>query len=337
MTHSISHSLLARHGYLLITLPGVLVLSVALLVFESSRSMTAGDFTNLIRSIVDSTHHTGAAYVLAEVRARYIWLATVMLNIVVPIYTTVLCGLIIYRAHSRRRLAVVVMVGVVLCAIGLVILLQSAATQNMLYRAVFGFTFLTLQDSGRFDPMFLARVHAIISLMNVLAVIVPVIAVLAAGSALAPPEDGDDLTPDYLTTQMRHLKEVLNAGSALLVTGILHMDAWLRWPASLVGEKGVQDGVLGVSLAITLFWGATFTLVLIATYGPAATHLGARARTLLRQEGFAEGIRDPDQWLKDHGLYFTLGEQLPQIGVMLAPLLAGPLGSLLMTPVTPIG
>jgi hypothetical protein len=173
--------------------------------------------------------------------------------------------------------------------------------------------------------------------MNGLAVIVPVIAVMAACSAIALPENGNALNPDYLTMQMRNLKEVLNAGSALLVSGILHMDAWLRWPASLVSDKGVQDGMLGVALAITLFWGATFTLVLIATYGPAATYLGTRAREVLRQEKFVEEIPDPDQWLEDHGFYFTPGDQLPQIGVMLAPLLAGPLGSLLMAPIAPVG
>src|SRR5262245_35802635 len=93
-------TLFARHGYLLLVVPGVLVLSVAVLLFESSRNMTAADFTNLIRSLIGSTHHVGAAQVLAEVRARYIWLATVMLNLAVPVYVTVMCGLIIYRVHS---------------------------------------------------------------------------------------------------------------------------------------------------------------------------------------------------------------------------------------------
>ncbi len=337
LTQPSRSTLFARHGYLLITVPGVLVLSVAVLLFESSRNMTAADFTNLIRSLIGSTHQVGAAQVLAEVRARYIWLATVMLNLVVPVYVTVMCGLIIYRVHSRRRLLLVATVGVVLCAVGLLILSQSAATQNVLYRVVFGLTFLTLEASRRFDPGFLSHVHTIVSVINVLAVIVPVIAVLAAASAVAPPDEGQRLDPDYLVTRIRYLKEVLNAGSALLVAGILHMDAWLRWPASLVGDKNLQDGVLGVSLAIALFWGTTFTLMLVATYGPAASYLGMRARELLREEALAEKIADPDQWLKEHGLFFTLGEQLPQIGVILAPLLAGPLGSLLMAPLTPSG
>ena len=123
---------------------------------------------------------------------------------------------------------------------------------------------------------------------------------------------------------MRTLKEVLNAGSAILVSGVLHMGVWLRWPAALVDEKDVQEAVSGVSLAITLFWGIAFTLMLIATYGPAAAYLGSYARELLHKGPYATQISDPEQWLRSHGLFFTLSEQLPQIGVMLAPLLAGP-------------
>ena len=41
-------------------------------------------------------------------------------------------------------------------------------------------------------------------------------------------------------------------------------------------------------------------------------------------------VQDQQAWLKEHDLSITLGEQLPQIGIMLAPILAGPLGSLVM-------
>ncbi|MBD0305187.1 MAG: hypothetical protein ICV76_01360 [Nitrospiraceae bacterium] len=64
--------------------------------------------------------------------------------------------------------------------------------------------------------------------------------------------------------------------------------------------------------------------MLIATYGPAAAYLGSYARELLHKGPYATQISDPEQWLRSHGLFFTLSEQLPQIGVMLAPMLAGP-------------
>lgn len=326
-----------RHCYLLLVIPGLIVLSAAVLVFESSHNLSAAGFEKLIESLhslAASSNTLTATHALIEIRARYIWLTTVIVNLAVPIYAAVLCGLIIYRSHSRQRLLLVAGVGVALCALGLVALAFSAQTKDMLYRAVFAFTFFTLERSQRFDAGFLGRVHTIIVIMNVLAVTVPVIAILAAAGTLAEPEKGQQITPKFFATQMRNLTEVLNAGSALLVSGILHMDAWLRWPASLVLDTRAQDAVQGAALSITLFWGATFTLVLIATYGPAASYLGMQARELLQQNVYRSTYPDPDQWLKERGLSFTLGEQLPQFGVMLAPLLAGPIGSLLMTPIT---
>jgi hypothetical protein len=133
------------------------------------------------------------------------------------------------------------------------------------------------------------------------------------------------------------LKEVLTAVSAILVSGILHMGAWLRWPAALVADKAGQEAVLGAALAITLFWGVTFTLMLVATYLPAALLLARRAEALLLDRSPAATEPEPDQWLKDHGLFLSLQDHFPQFGLILAPLLASPLSSLLVAPLTPSG
>ncbi len=49
---------------------------------------------------------------------------------------------------------------------------------------------------------------------------------------------------------------------------------------------------------------------------------------MIKQEKQKGTIKDPQAWLKEHDLSITLGEQLLQIGIMLAPILAGPLGPL---------
>ncbi len=51
---------------------------------------------------------------------------------------------------------------------------------------------------------------------------------------------------------------------------------------------------------------------------------------MIKQEKQKGTIKDPQAWLKEPDLSITLGEPLPQIGIMLAPILAGPLGSLVM-------
>jgi hypothetical protein len=306
-----------------------LILSLAVALFDASANMTMSDFTQLVHSLAEQSLPVSVSETFIEVRARYIWLASVVLNIAVPVGAGVLCGLIIYRAHSRQRLILVGAIGGLLCLGGALVLLQSIATQGVLYRSVFAFTYLTMEASHRFNPAFLAYVYGLISFINGLAVVVPVIAVLAASSTLAPPVDAGSSELDSLTEKMRSLKDVLYAGSAILVTGILHMGNWLRWPAALIGDEAVQEAVLGVALSVSLYWGATFTLVLFATYAPAASVLASRARARLRDEGYRTTIPKPEQWLKEHGFFVGISEELPQIAVMFAPLLTGPLGALL--------
>ena len=104
--------------------------------------------------------------------------------------------------------------GAVLCLGGVFVLLQSIATQGALYRSVFAFTYLTLEASPWFSPAFLSHVHLLICIINGLAVVVPVIAVLGACSALAPPEDDRAQDLDSLADRMRSLKEVGGSGSS---------------------------------------------------------------------------------------------------------------------------
>jgi hypothetical protein len=136
---------------------------------------------------------------------------------------------------------------------------------------------------------------------------------------------------------MGRLKEVLSAASAILVSGVLHMGAWLRWPAALVADTKAHEALLGAALAITLFWGVTFTLMLVSTYLPAAILLARRAQALLLASPPQPSMPNSEQWLKDHGLFLSLQDHLPQFGLMLAPLLASPLSSLLLAPLTPTG
>ncbi|MFO0768961.1 MAG: hypothetical protein U0231_19755 [Nitrospiraceae bacterium] len=122
---------------------------------------------------------------LTEIKARYIWLSTVLLNIIVPLCVSVLCALIIIRAHPARRLRIVPATGVAFAEAD-VAPRDPGRDPGVLYRAVFGFTYLTLQGSGyRPGPLLFAK--AAVSFINVLAAITPVVAVLAACSIVAPP------------------------------------------------------------------------------------------------------------------------------------------------------
>ncbi|UVT15661.1 MAG: hypothetical protein H8K04_17945 [Nitrospira sp.] len=331
------------YGFLLLIIPPVCILLLSTSLFEFSSNITVDNFHNLTSGLM---HPTAApseqvfnpTHFLVEVKSRYIWLTTVVVALVAGVYALILCGLIIYQSHPRPRLLVITGIGIVFASIG-VVFIWALDERHALYRAVFSFSYDNLRQAGphRISEDLLRYIMAVVSTVNVQAMVVPVVALLAACSTLAPPRTGKQLNPEFCASQMKRLKEVLTAASAILVAGVLHMGAWLRWPAALMSGKEAHEAVLGAALAITLFWGVTFTLMLVSTYLPAALLLAKRAQALLQESPSKQAVPEPEQWLKDHGLFLSLQDHFPQFGLMLAPLLASPLSSLLLAPLTPTG
>lgn len=319
----------------------ILLLSTCL--FEFSSNISVDNFHNLTSRLMHPASESSAkpfdpSHFLVEVKSRYIWLTSVVVALVAGIYALILCGTIIYQSHPRPRLLAVTALGIFFALVG-VTFIWSLDETDALYRAVFSFSYDNLRQAGpqRISEDLLRYAMVVVSIVNVQFVVVPVVTLLAACSTLAPPITGNRPDPEFCAVQMKRLKEVLTAASAILVAGILHMGAWLRWPAALVADKNAHEAMLGAALAITLFWGVTFTLMLVSAYLPAALLLAKRAQALLQDSPSPQSVPVPEEWLKEHGLFLSLQDHLPQFGLMLAPLLASPLSSLLLAPLTPTG
>ncbi|MGB0911425.1 MAG: hypothetical protein ACPGYT_13765, partial [Nitrospirales bacterium] len=231
-----SSTFFTKHGYLLFLLPTLFVYLLASILFEVSFTTNILDLPSTIGAHIASQDMGQLSFKLLEMKARYIWFATTVVNLVVCLYAGVLCSTIIYRSHSGKRLVIVKAIGSVLIIAGIVSLLYSAMTRNAMFQLIYHFSFHTLQATGIYETTFLNHIDWLLALANTLAVIVPCIVLLAAVSTLAPSLDPHHDHLAHLTTQMRHLKGVLNAGSALLVVGILNMSAWHRWPAGLLSD-----------------------------------------------------------------------------------------------------
>jgi len=342
MTPPVASSV-SDYRFLLLMIPSLFILLLAAGLFEFSSNITVDNFHNLTNRLMHPASEASKqafdpTHFLVEVKSRYIWLTTVVVALVAGLYAFIVCGMIIYQAHPRPRLVVVTAVGIFLASMGLVFLWALDET-HALYRAVFSFSYDNLRQAGpqRISPDLLRYAMIVVSIVNVQAMVVPVVALLAACSTLAPPSSGDKPNPEFCAMQLTRLKEVLTAASAILVAGVLHMGAWLRWPAALIADKAAHEAVLGAALAITLFWGVSFTLMLVSTYLPAAFLLAKRAQALLQDSSHKESVSAPEEWLKEHGLFLSLQDHFPQFGLMLAPLLASPLSSLLLAPLTPTG
>jgi hypothetical protein len=268
--------------------------------------------------------------VLPEIKARYVWLASAILNIVIPVAAIIFSVNTIKSYLRGIKLGWTIIVGAILCLGNLAFLRYNAQAETALYDLVYGFTYKMLVHSTLFSQSFLLHIHAIIITINILAAITPIFLLLAVCATLAVPEPTfENHDPMELVLRMRRLKEVVNIGSAFLVFGVLHMNMWLNWSASLFHDATLSSKVSGVAWSISTYWGVTFTLILTITYVPASAYLQKKARAELTSGEMPKELKETESWLHEHGFSFTLSNQLFQCISILAPFLAAPISNAL--------
>ena len=104
MAHPPSSTCLQTHGYLFFLIPQIFVYVLASILFEFSMNKGIAELQASVRLLLAPSEDANVSLQLSDMRARYIWLTTVLVNFVVFTYATGLCGLIIYRSHPRGRL-----------------------------------------------------------------------------------------------------------------------------------------------------------------------------------------------------------------------------------------
>ena len=216
--------------------------------------------------------------------------------------------------------------GVCLVVLGLGWLAYAAQTGRPI-GGIFVSTYASLMASPLYDPSFASSVHLQVNLLNVFSILTPVAALMAACSTVAPPKEGGIGDMAFLGSQVRYLRALMILGSCYMVSGVLHMAIWLGWPASLVMDAKLADVLLRQAMAITLFWGGGATVLIAAFYAPALIVLSKRAKMVLECSGDGMSTKDAATFLEEHGLSLSFSKQLPEFMVVIAPLLAGPMGS----------
>jgi hypothetical protein len=317
------------HPELFYLLPPLLVYLFASFLFEFSVIDPAVSIMAKLGAVVKANPTPDLLHLLTELKARYMWLASALLNIIIPVMSIIIAFLTIKMYLKRWQLAWTIVVGTILCVGNIGYMLYGAYVKNALYELIFGFTYKMLIQSEMFSNVFLLHVYVIILIINTLASVTPIILLLAVCATLRLPTVPCRLHPDYLAKRMRRLKEIINVGSAFLVFGILHMSMWLNWTASLVKDPALSSKIAGVAWSISAYWGVAFTLVLAATYVPATVHLQNQTMKQITRGKNAMAPKEADQWLNEHGFSFTLSNQLTQCISIMAPILAAPISSIL--------
>jgi hypothetical protein len=250
--------------------------------------------------------------------------------LIIPVISIIFSIMTIKTYLKGLRLAWTVIIGMLLCLGNLGFLLYSAKEETALYDLVFGFTYKMLVHSKLFSDIFLLHIHDVIFTINILAAVTPICLLLAVCATLGLPTVPDNNNdPMDLASRMRRLKEVINVASAFLVFGILHMNMWLNWSASLFTDPVLTSQVAGLAWSISAYWGVTYTLVLTVTYVPATVYLQKRVQEQITTGETPMATTEAEHWLNEHGFSFTLNNQLPQSISILAPFLIAPISSAL--------
>jgi hypothetical protein len=291
--------------------------------FELSM-LDGGEFTPSVhRLTADSA--TGTEPRLNEVAARYGWLTTAFLYLVALASTTFISGSIIAKIHGPRRLIAILMVGATLCLVLELSRLGGALNGGAMRRGIFEFTYRALP--AELGERFLSAVWSIVNTINVLSYVVPVLAVLAGCSCVAPLPPGRAVDLPHLALRMRHLKTALTTSSVLLAAGVLHMAAWLLWPAALVVGEDAAAELRTVALSISTFWGVVFSIMALVAFVPSVSLLRGQAEQLVAQ--IITSPREQREWLQEHGFMLTRLQNVREFATLLAPMLAVPIGELL--------
>jgi len=258
-----------------------------------------------------------------EAAARLLWAASLLLFLLAA-GSVLGYAAWLWRAHVTGRAWRGYAVAALILCTGSLAHAAIAGWQQGAFSMIYFFTFDALVACGCYSAPEIGAVDTAVTTLNVLAAVVPPAALVAGCSALALPHGEDAGALAAVERSMARLRTVLAGGSALLVTGVLHQVAWHRWPLTLLEDRGELPGLVA---ALGLYWGVTYSLVIVAFYAPPAWVLHRHAARLLARKPELAAPLTPAHWLEEHGLSHGALHRLPQIAAVVAPALAGPLGA----------
>ncbi|MDD3581869.1 MAG: hypothetical protein PHW74_12715 [Desulfobacca sp.] len=261
-----------------------------------------------------------------EARARLTWGTTVLLFYSALIAVSIFCGAIIRQSLTGPKKLIFVAVATLIAA-GVLGHLAYSGYFRTKFSYIFFFTFDTLTASQYYTDFQLRAIKGLVSGINVLTSMVASLALVTGCCLLSETPELKKSDVYLAVNQMRQLKMFIGMVSTLLVTGVLHMVAWLHWPSALVLNKPLANHVISFSESMALYWGATFSLLIATFYIPAAWSISKRAAALIAAAPEQTQGLESQEWLKKHSLSLNPLEQLPELIAMLAPLLVGPIGA----------
>ncbi|NBC49403.1 MAG: hypothetical protein GVY22_15805 [Gammaproteobacteria bacterium] len=149
----------------------------------------------------------------------------------------------------------------------------------------------------------------------------------AAGAAESIPTD--TAAPDWerrFGERFQRLQNAFRSSSLVLVTSAISLMLFLKLPAPLMGPSE-GEAISRFASALTVYWGVVMTLTLLALFVP--PYLAMRQEAISRHQ-IADTQQDLERWL-DERQHRPLKRHLANLATLLAPVLVGPVGSLVQS------
>ncbi len=157
---------------------------------------------------------------------------------------------------------------------------------------------------------------------------------VASAAARKQPEVSEAEWPQLVRDRLHTLQQSFLILSAVLVTSTLSASLFFHLPTEMFnfeGNSASKEALISYARGLSVFWGAIYTLTLIAVFAPPVVVLLHRLRAFARQKLGKESPSEYQEWLADEHLDFSVRKQLANLAALLAPLMAGQIGSLLQS------
>ncbi len=260
---------------------------------------------------------------LREIPARLSWLSLAFLYIVVQIAVIVRCFWHLWKTYQCGW-AVPLIFAIVLSGLlsGKMVFIFYLGS-SVFGTGVYGYTMDVLERVPIYQESFITMVKAVMFFINVASIIGMVAILSVAMSLLGKTGEQYKFTIDVCLNKMHSLRQVMMLGTLFLVTGVLHMGAWLRWPASLVNDPALQTAFHAVAASVSGYWGLVFSTFAVFLFLLPASIL---KKVIYHRINNDPEISDCNKWLQSNGVEIDPLKYFQRIAFVLAPMIAAPVG-----------
>lgn len=228
------------------------------------------------------------------------------------------------RRGAYRILIIALSFGIVVMAL---VWITKAAPYQLTYDVIRRLLLLSpgLPKHFASEGFFLGQSRMLYTAILPLAMGAGLVALAAAfGAALSVPDEvqRSDWEARF-AERVLQLQSSFQASSLVLVTSTVALMLMVQLPVGLADES-TREALSRFALGLTVYWSSIMTLTLFAVFVPPLVALRREASNHYRASGIEQTF---GEWIGQRK-YFSVKQHLTNLATMLAPVLVGPVGTL---------